>query len=104
MEKVQKNSANSVQQTPSSESFQVYQPHYCWEGVFTVALHSNGSYSIVALAFVAAGMCLPSRCLTMNIYSDFTIPAFGHHIKILNWCKKVSGMNGRAFSFYELNR
>jgi hypothetical protein len=28
------------------------------------------------LHIVATGMCLPSRCLTMNVYSDFTIPAF----------------------------
>jgi hypothetical protein len=36
---------------------------YCWEGVFTAPLHSNGSYSIVACVFVVAAMCLPSRCL-----------------------------------------
>jgi hypothetical protein len=29
------------------------QPLYCWEGVFTAPLHSNGSYSIVACVFVA---------------------------------------------------
>jgi hypothetical protein len=45
---------------------------YCWEGVFTVPLHSNGSYSIVACVFVAAGMCLPSRCLAVDVFSDFT--------------------------------
>jgi hypothetical protein len=43
-------------------------------------LHSNESYSIVACIFVAAGMCLPSRCLAMNIYSDFIIQAFGRHV------------------------
>jgi hypothetical protein len=58
------------------------QPPYCWEGVITVQLHSNGSYSIVACVFVAAGMCLPSRCLAMNVYSDFTIPAFGLHVTV----------------------
>jgi hypothetical protein len=42
----------------------------------------NGSYSIVACVFVAVGMPLPSPCLTMNIYSDFTIPAFGHHVTV----------------------
>jgi hypothetical protein len=54
------------------------QPLYRWEGVFTASQHSNGSYSIVACVFVAAGMCLVSRCPAMNIYTDFTIPAFGH--------------------------
>jgi hypothetical protein len=38
--------------------------------------------AIVACVFVAAGMCLPSRCLAMNVYSDFTIPAFGRHVTI----------------------
>jgi hypothetical protein len=42
----------------------------------------NGSYSIVACVFVAAGMCLPSRCLTMNIYSDFITPVFRRHVTI----------------------
>jgi hypothetical protein len=45
--------------------------------VFTVQLHSNGSYSIVA-----AGMCLPIRCLTIHVYSDFNIPAFGRHVTL----------------------
>jgi hypothetical protein len=58
------------------------QPLYCWEGVFTASLHSKGSYAIVACVFVAAGMCLPSRCVTMNVYSVFTIPAFGLHVTI----------------------
>jgi hypothetical protein len=57
-----------------------------WEGVFTATLHSNGSYSIVACVFVTAGMCLPSRCLAMNVYSDFSIPAFGRYITVLNDC------------------
>jgi hypothetical protein len=33
---------------------------YCFEGLFSTPLHSNGSYSIVACVFVAAEMCLPS--------------------------------------------
>jgi hypothetical protein len=45
--------------------------------MFTAPLHSNGSYYIVAWVFVAAGMCLPSRCLAMNVYSDLNVPAFG---------------------------
>jgi hypothetical protein len=55
---------------------------YCWEGLFTAPLHSNGSYLIVACVFVAAGMCLPSRFLAMPIYSDFTISAFRRHVTI----------------------
>jgi hypothetical protein len=56
---------------------------YCWWGVFTARMHSNGSYSIVTCVFVEAGMCLPSRCLAMNVYSDFTIPAFRRHVTVL---------------------
>jgi hypothetical protein len=58
------------------------QPLYCWEGVFTASLHSNGSYLIVACIFLVAGTCLRSRCLAINIYSDFTIPAFERHVTI----------------------
>jgi hypothetical protein len=47
---------------------------YCCEGVFTAPLHSDGSYLIVACVFFAVGMCLPSRCLSVNVCSDFTIP------------------------------
>jgi hypothetical protein len=32
--------------------------------------------------FVAAGICLSSRCLEINVSSAFTIPDFGRHIKI----------------------
>jgi hypothetical protein len=28
------------------------------------------------------GICLPSRCLRVNVYSDFTIPALGRHVAI----------------------
>lgn len=34
--------------------------------------------SIVACVFVASGTCLRNLCLAMNVYSCFTIPAFGH--------------------------
>jgi hypothetical protein len=37
---------------------------------------------LVACVFVAAGMCLPSRCLAMSIYFEFAIPALGRHITI----------------------
>jgi hypothetical protein len=59
---------------------------FCWEGVFTAALHSKGSYLIVTCVFVAARMCLQSRCLATNVYSDFTIPAFGRHVTIFFTC------------------
>jgi hypothetical protein len=58
------------------------QPIYCLEGVFTAPLHSNGSYSIVSCVFVAAGICLRSRCLAMNVYSDFTTLASRRHVTI----------------------
>jgi hypothetical protein len=58
------------------------QPLYCWEGVFTAPLHRNGSCSIVACVFVPTGMCISSRCLAMNVHSDFTISAFERHVTI----------------------
>jgi hypothetical protein len=50
--------------------------------MFTAPLHNNGSYSIVACIFFAAGVCLPNLCLAMDVYSDFAIPAFGRHVTI----------------------
>jgi hypothetical protein len=50
--------------------------------MFTAPLHSNGRYSGVACVFVAAGVCLPSTCLAVDVSSDFTIPAFGRHVTI----------------------
>jgi hypothetical protein len=44
--------------------------------VLTALLYSNGSFSIVA-----ARMCLRSRCPTTQVYSVFTITAFGRHIQ-----------------------
>jgi hypothetical protein len=58
------------------------QPFHCWQGVFTAPLHNNEDYSIAACVFVAAGMCLPSRCLAMNVYSDFTVPTFKCYVTI----------------------
>jgi hypothetical protein len=63
-----------------AEPTQKTQPLYCWEGVFTAPLHKNGSYFIVACIFIAAGMCLPSRCLAMNVNSD--VRASCHNIKM----------------------
>jgi hypothetical protein len=54
------------------------------DGVFTAPLHCNGSYSTVACVFVAAGMCLPSRCIAMNVYSDVANPVFGRHVTIFS--------------------
>jgi hypothetical protein len=48
--------------------------------VFTSPLHRNGSSSIVGSVFVAAGMCLPSRCLGRYVCGGSTIPAFGRHV------------------------
>jgi hypothetical protein len=55
-------------------------PLYCLEGVFTAPMHSNRSYSIAPCVLVAAGMCLPSRFLAMNVYSYFALPALGCHV------------------------
>jgi hypothetical protein len=68
-----------------AQTTQKTQPVYCWEGVFTTPLRSNGSYWIFTCVFVAAGICLPNHYLAMNVYSDFPIPAFGRHITIFNW-------------------
>jgi hypothetical protein len=66
-----------------STQLQKTQPLCCWEGVFTVLLHSNGRYSIVACIFIAAGMCLLSPCLVMNVCSLFAVLAFRCRVTIL---------------------
>jgi hypothetical protein len=48
-----------------------------------VPFSRNGSCSIVSCIFVAAGKCLPCRCLAMYIYSDFTFSDFGRHVTVL---------------------
>jgi hypothetical protein len=49
-------------------------------------LHGNVFASLSKGLFtkksVSVGMCLPSLCLAMGVYSDFTIPAFGRHVTI----------------------
>jgi hypothetical protein len=72
------------------------QPVYCWEVIITASLHRNGSYLIVACIFFAAGICLPSPCLAMNVYSDFAIPAFGRHLTV--WYIELSGYCWKAAS------
>jgi hypothetical protein len=57
----------------SAQTTQKTHPLYWWENKFTVPLHSDGSYSIVACVFFAAEICLPSICLAKDVSSDFTI-------------------------------
>jgi hypothetical protein len=57
--------------------------------MFTASLNSNGSDSIVACVFVAAGMCLPRRCLAMKGYFDFAIPAFERHVTVFTNVEEV---------------
>jgi hypothetical protein len=73
---------------PLCRTTQKAQRFYCWEGVFTVPLHSNGSYSIVACEFVAAEMFSLSRWLAINVYSDLSIRDFGHLIAIWLICSE----------------
>jgi hypothetical protein len=105
--------ANCLQDNSSAWTTQETQTLFCWEGVYTEPFHSNGSYSIVACVFVAAGMCLPSRCLAINIYSDFTMPAFEGHVtisnlgfpsaskRILQWSSSCSPPNNRDICFFQ---
>jgi hypothetical protein len=65
-----------------SRTTQKTQPLYCWEDVFAMPLQCNGSYSIVGWVFVAAGIYLQSPCLAMNVYSDFTVQAFGRNLTL----------------------
>jgi hypothetical protein len=79
-------------------TMQKTQPLYCLEDVFTPLLDSNGSYLIVACVFVAMGMCLLSRCLTMNVYSDVAIPAFGCLVTVyLNRLCLINSYTWRKF-------
>jgi hypothetical protein len=56
---------------------------YCIYG----ALHSNGSYPIVAWVFIAAGICLLSRCLEMGL-----------HVKIRRLCNVFTTANNRILT------
>jgi hypothetical protein len=58
--------------------------------VFAAPLRGNRNYSIVAFVFIAVGMYLPSRCLTMSISSDFTIPVLGLHVRVNEKKKRLS--------------
>jgi hypothetical protein len=46
--------------------------------------------SIVTFLFVAAGNCIPSRCLVMNVYFGSAIPAFRRHVTICMYNKDCS--------------
>jgi hypothetical protein len=51
--------------------------------VFISPLHGNGSSSIVASVFVAAGM-FTELCLATNVFSGSAIPALRRHVSISN--------------------
>jgi hypothetical protein len=72
--------------------------------MFTAPLHRNGSYSIVAGVFVAAGIWLPSCCLAMDVYSNFIIPAFRRHITLL-WYSRLDSVSclleGRSIPYWK---
>jgi hypothetical protein len=38
----------------------------------------------VACISVAAEICLPSRCLAMDTFSGFTVPAFTRYVAVFN--------------------
>jgi hypothetical protein len=51
------------------------------------------SPSTVDCVFIAAGTCLVSRCLAMNVQSGSTIPAFKCHVTILNYLVPINNIN-----------
>jgi hypothetical protein len=53
---------------------------HCYRGVYTSRLHRNGSSSIIACVLISTGYCLPRRCLAINVYSGFAVPAFRRHV------------------------
>jgi hypothetical protein len=77
------------------------QPLYCWEGVFTAPLHSNGSYSIVACIFRCCGNVfieqLPSNgCLLWFHYFGFRESC--HNICVFS--VRSTAENSRFCSWY----
>jgi hypothetical protein len=68
-------------------------------------IHSFQNTSIVVCVFVAAGTCLPSRCLVTNVSCGFTIQAFRRHVTIRRETKiatmKIS-LSAREFSSEKL--
>jgi hypothetical protein len=67
---------------------------YHWEGLFTGLLRINGSYSIVACVFVAAGICLPNRCLTRKrlfwlYYSGFRASCHNTFLNLISQYRNI---------------
>jgi hypothetical protein len=56
--------------------FQQY-PYYC-----VLPIRYLETRSCIACVFVAAGMCLPSRCLAMDVWCGATIPGFRRHVTV----------------------
>jgi hypothetical protein len=67
-------------------SARITQEHslYCWRGIFTGPISSSGRPSVVLVRF--AEMCLPSRCLAMDIHVT-TLMAI---LEMSNYCRAVS--------------
>jgi hypothetical protein len=57
----------------------VWDPRYKTSGRIQQETPFSNSPFIFACIFVAAGTRLPSRYITMNVYSGSTIPAFRRH-------------------------
>jgi hypothetical protein len=74
----------------SAQTTRKTQLAYGWGGIFTAPLHSIGRGAgntentalLLMWAFISTWICLPSRCLAISVYSDFTIPAFGRHATV----------------------
>jgi hypothetical protein len=52
-------------------------------------------------------MCLPSRCLVIDIYSDFSISAFGRHVTIYCYCavsKEIYSEDDKHLQLDEFHR
>jgi hypothetical protein len=58
---------------PATDICEPHRKHLFLYSCIYSALHSNGSYPIVAFVFVVAGMYLPRRCLAMDLH--VTIPS-----------------------------
>jgi hypothetical protein len=67
--------------TPRETTFS-WKFFYCYRSVLISPLSRNGNSSIVVCVFISAGICLPSRCLAMNVYTSSALPAFRCHVTI----------------------
>jgi hypothetical protein len=56
-------------------------PFYCWEVVFTVLYIAMDAIRLL-LGYSFTRECLLRRCLTMNVYSDYTIQVLRRHATI----------------------